>query len=66
MSWLDMEHDRDDNGHLTPLAVALDALSDHGCDCGNDEPGTCLACVCENALRYMYEKMNRKGKADNL
>jgi hypothetical protein len=33
------------------MALALDAIENHGCDCGTDEPGTCLACRCEKALR---------------
>lgn len=41
---------RDAEGNLTPLALALNALGDHGCDCGTDESGSCLACLCEAAL----------------
>jgi len=43
--------ERDAAGNLMPWALACDALSDNGCDCGEDEPGTCLACVCERAMR---------------
>ncbi len=43
--------ERDKDGLLTPWALACDALSDTGCDCGEDEPGTCLACRCEAAMR---------------
>lgn len=56
MDWNSANFERDADGMLTPLAMALDALSDYGCDCGNDEPGTCLACLCETALRSMYEE----------
>ena len=42
--------ERDGAGHLTDRALALDAIADRGCDCGTDEQGTCLACVCERAL----------------
>jgi hypothetical protein len=54
--WADAIAERDDDGRLTPLALALDALRDRGCDCGEDEPGTCLACVCEAALRDLWEQ----------
>lgn len=60
MNWLDMNEQRDAAGNLTDLALALDAISDTGCDCGEDEPGTCLACVCERALRAQW------GRAQEL
>jgi len=47
----DQRHERDANGHLTDWALACSALADNGCDCGEDEEGTCLACVCERAMR---------------
>src|SRR3990172_687180 len=43
--------ERNSYGALTEWALAFDALSDYGCDCGDDEPGTCLACVCGRAMR---------------
>ena len=61
-NWLAGE--RDAEGNLTPLALALDALSDHGCDCGTDEPGTCLACVCEAALRALWTRWQQARGAD--
>jgi len=45
-------NERDKNGQLTPMALALDALRNADCDCGTDEPGTCLVCRCEAALRH--------------
>lgn len=57
-SWNKMINERDAEGNLTPLALALDALQDHGCDCGTDEPGTCLACRCEAALRAQWEEID--------
>lgn len=36
---------------LTDFDLAWSMLDDAGCDCGVDEPGTCLACVCMQALR---------------
>ena len=44
-------NERDSQGNLTDWALACDALSNHGCDCGEDEPGTCLPCLCEKAMR---------------
>ena len=63
-NWSQMRLERDDNGLLTPLALTLNAISDYGCDCGTDEPGTCLCCLCENALRDQWEQLNgyRKGE----
>lgn len=55
-SWLEREHERNEDGTYTPLAMALQALSDDGCDCGTDEPGTCLGCLCEAALRSVVEE----------
>jgi hypothetical protein len=59
MNWFHAKNERDENGELTPLALAIDALEGNGCDCGEDEKGTCLACRCEAALRYLYEKLDR-------
>jgi hypothetical protein len=61
--WLNAQHERDNNGNLTPLAMALNAISDYGCDCGDDEPGTCLTCLCENALKDMYRKLHENEKS---
>jgi hypothetical protein len=55
----DMIEQRDSEGKLTRLAMALHALADHGCDCGTDEPGTCLGCLCEAALREQFESLGR-------
>ena len=48
-------NERNIYGALTDWALAWAALDDYGCDCGEDEPGTCLACRCERAM-----KMERK------
>lgn len=68
MNWIDAEgvfhpewslaikEQRDADGKLTDLALACDALEDNGCDCGTDEPGTCLACLCEAALKSLWEQ----------
>jgi hypothetical protein len=47
----DDRDERDADGNLTPWALACDALHDNGCDCDEDEPGTCLACRCEAAMQ---------------
>jgi len=44
---------------MTPCEQAADALSSYGCDCGNDEPGTCLACLCEAAMRAERTRAER-------
>jgi len=51
--------ERNTHGALTNWAVAFDALSNHGCDCGEDEFGTCLACVCVRALWAERERAER-------
>ena len=58
MTWLALKDQRDDRGMLTPLALALDAIDDNGCDCGTDEPGTCLACLCEAALKDLWTALD--------
>jgi hypothetical protein len=50
-----------EDGNPTPLALALRALSENGCDCDDspgDEPGTCCVCRCEAALEYLVEKLD--------
>lgn len=60
MGWLQMKNQRDADGNLTPLALALDAIEDNGCDCGEDEPGTCMACLCETALLDLWTKLEER------
>jgi len=55
MDWTQIMEERDDKGQLTDLAIAADALDDLGCDCGTDEPGSCLLCVCERAIRKLVD-----------
>lgn len=52
---------RDACGQLTLLALALDALEDHGCDCGVDEPGSCLACRCKAGLADLAAQRDRQA-----
>ena len=56
MNWTEIKDQRDADGKLTKLALAVDALENNGCDCGTDEPGTCLACCCEAALKSLWEQ----------
>ena len=60
MSLLD---ERNEAGELTAMALAIDALLDHGCDCGTDEPGMCLACLCSEALRVERARAERGERA---
>jgi len=55
--WDKMIDEWDTDGNLTPLALALAALQDYGCDCGDNEPGTCLPCLCETALHDLWEQV---------
>ncbi len=57
--------ERDENGNLTDTALALDALENHGCDCGTDEKGTCLVCRCEKALRTERARAVRAEESSN-
>jgi len=71
MRWIDANKQRDENGKLTSLAIALQALEDNGCDCPEydrdpDEPGTCLVCLCEAALKEQWDKIEGlKTSSDN-
>jgi hypothetical protein len=55
---------RDTSGKLTPLALALEAIEGNGCDCGTDEPGTCLACRCEDALDDLLTQITVQRDAE--
>jgi hypothetical protein len=59
-SWMDMNNQKDENGNLTPLAVALRALEDNGCSCEEDGPcnDTCLTSLCEKALKSLWHTLN--------
>jgi hypothetical protein len=54
-TFAEMGSERDDKGLLTPLASALDAISNTGCDCETPDTHECLACLCEEALRGLWE-----------
>jgi len=57
--WHDMVDERGADGNLTTLAQALDAISGEGCDCGEDEPGTCLGHRCEAAIHEQFDEIER-------
>jgi hypothetical protein len=57
--------ERDEHGYLTDVALAVAALEDAGCDCGTDEQGTCLACLCEAALKGERARM-MEALAENV
>jgi len=56
--------ERDEHGFLTDMALAVESLEDNGCDCGTDEPGTCLACRCEAALKSERARGDEIGAAN--
>jgi len=56
--WLKLKNQRCPDGRLTPLALALTALEDHGCDCDESAPDICLACLCVSAFKHIYDKLS--------
>lgn len=58
-AWIEVRHERDVAGNLTPLALAIDSLIGSGCDCGTDELGTCLGCRCEAAIHAQFDEIRR-------
>lgn len=57
MGWSEMNKERDGNGELTDLALALEGLEGLGCDCGTDESGSCVGCLCEAALKSQWSRI---------
>jgi hypothetical protein len=67
MTWLNMAEQRDVDGNLTDLALALNAISDIGCDCGTDEDESCVCCLCEQALKCLWEQLeSAKAEVERL
>jgi hypothetical protein len=64
-SWNYMQEERDVEGKLTSLALALDAISGEGCDCGEDEPGTCLGHRCETAIHEQFDEIEKLRLENN-
>lgn len=62
MTLADELDERGPDGLLTPWALACGALRD-GCGCDYDEPGTCLGCLCEAAMRA-ERKRAEKAEAE--
>jgi len=61
--WGDRINERNTaDGKRTPLALALLALQDAGCDCKDGEAGTCLGCRCEAALRDVVLRSEAIGR----
>lgn len=58
MNWFNAGNETDSAGKLTPLANALRAIEAEGCDCEADEgeSHTCIAGVCEAALKAEWER----------
>ena len=57
--WTEIANGKMGRRELTPFVLALSALLDYGCDCGEGEEGTCLVCLCETALRDLWEENQR-------
>jgi hypothetical protein len=53
MNICELQNQRDENLELTPFALACAVLADMECDCSTDEPGTCEACLIEDAFRFL-------------
>jgi hypothetical protein len=63
--WGDRIHERNAaDGKWTPLALALQALQDAGCDCDCEDGdlGTCLGCRCSAALRDVVLRSEAIGR----
>ena len=60
---MDLLEQRDADGLLTPLALALDAILNGECDCSWDEPGPCVECLCDVALRDLWERTQSQAEA---
>jgi hypothetical protein len=57
--WNDMLDERDSDGKLTALAMALNSVVANGCDCGEDEPWTCIGCLFEQSLHEQFDEIER-------
>ena len=57
INWNNAFLQRDSEGNLTKLAQALDCIIGTGCDCGTDEPGSCIGCLCEAALHEQFDQL---------
>jgi hypothetical protein len=45
----DLRNERDANGELTAMALAIQSIIDTGCECEEEERHTCIAGRCERA-----------------
>jgi len=59
--WQDMDNERVD-GKLTDTALALDAISDRGCDCENEGDEDCFAHLCEKAIKEQWTRADAAEK----
>jgi len=76
INWNNIFLQRDGEGNLTKLAQAVDSIIGTGCDCGTDEPESCIVCLCEaalheqfdqiTALRAEVERLKAVGRGDSL
>lgn len=59
MRWSEMKNERDAEGNLTPVAMALESIAEYGCHCGDDcESVPCHTCRCEDALKAQWHQLN--------
>jgi hypothetical protein len=52
----DLRNERDVDGELTAMALAIQAIIDTGCECEEEERHTCIAGRCERALKKEREQ----------
>lgn len=61
MKWSDMKDERDAEGNPTPLAKALVALDQEGCQCWSiNVDSTCHVCLAEAALKHLWHQLNHE------
>jgi len=66
--WQKLANERDEDGNLTDMALAVDAINNTECDCRTDEhePGTCLRCLCKTALMTERAEAILSGERNNV
>ena len=59
-----MTDERDKDGKLTPWALAMRTLESRACDCRPlASRGTCMRCLCEDALREQHDLVHQYSAA---
>mgnify|MGYP001590780917 CR=1 FL=1 len=66
-TWGAVIYQRAGNGGPTDLALAVEALCDAHTCCGSDATEGCCACLCERALRGLWERLTEtESERDDL